>query len=509
MDEKGFAVGYKNLDQLHGRLRPIMLRRRKEDVEGELPERSDNNYFAQLTEEQEDQYGEHDSIVARLSNLAQKRPLKQEERQRLMIALACMRMACGTPYILDQEIHHSPKLDELEKLLEDLLTDPDCKILVFSEWARMLTLLAERLTKAGIGYAWHTGSVTQKKRREEINRFKEDPQCRLFLATDSAATGLNLQVARVVVNLDLPWNPAKLEQRIARAWRKHQKHPVAVINLVSENTIEHRMLDVLRHKTDLADEVVDGKDKITDMKISAGRGSFMERLDDLLGESESKRPPLEKFTENIITKHPDRVTHLEQRGNTILAVVDSSEEPFASEMQQHLKEHFSDIPPQLEMLDQATFETLQRLAEAGIIQFTQSTKGQIYDSKTDSNKEAIEKQQRQAQSQKNLKTAEEKQRMSQLLADGGFITEALSPLNEELNKTLAAAAITAQIKADDPVSISQISSLQKVYKLPEETIAIIAMLRHERDSLSEQGAKEAMVSAREVIRVVKMVLATE
>ena len=163
--------------------------------------------------------------------------------------------------------------------------------------------------------------------------FIEDPQCRLFLATDSAATGLNLQVARVVVNLDLPWNPAKLEQRIARAWRKHQKHPVAVINLVSENTIEHRMLDVLRHKTDLADEVVDGKGKITDMKISAGRGSFMERLDDLLGERESKRPPLEIFTENILSNHSDRVQHLEQRGNTILAVVDDSDTPLTRELE--------------------------------------------------------------------------------------------------------------------------------------------------------------------------------
>lgn len=509
LDEKGFAVGYKNLDQLNQRLRPIMLRRRKEDVEGELPERSINNYFVQLTEEQEEQYENHRSIVARLSNMAKNRPLKQEERQRLMIALACMRMACDTPYILDQDIRQSPKLDELENLLEELFTDPDCKILVFSEWARMLTLLAERLTKAGVDYAWHTGSVTQKKRREEINRFKEDPQCRLFLATDSAATGLNLQAARVVVNLDLPWNPAKLEQRIARAWRKHQKHPVTVINLVSEGTIEHRMLDVLRHKTDLADEVVDGVGKITDMKISAGRGSFMERLDDLLGESEPKRPPLEKFTENIIAKHPERVTHLEQRGNTILAVVDSSDEPFASEIQQHLKEHFNDTPPQLEMLDQATFNTLKRLAEAGIIQFTQPPKGQIYASETAINTEAKEKQRRKAQSQKNLKAAEEKQRMSQLLADGGFITEALAPLSEALNKTLAAAAIAAQIKTDDPVSISQIASLQKAYKLPEEITATISMLRHERDSLSEQAAIDAMASARAVIRVVKTVLATE
>ncbi|RUM94119.1 MAG: hypothetical protein DSZ28_04825, partial [Thiothrix sp.] len=265
----------------------------------------------------------------------------------------------------------------------------------------------------------------------------------------------------------------------------------------------------LRHKTDLADEVVDGIGKITDMKISAGRGSFMERLDELLGESEPKRPPLEVFSESITTKHPDKVKHLEQHGNTLLAVVDSSDKSLATEMKQHLKEQFNDIPPQLEMLDQATFETLQRLAKAGVIQFTQPVKGQIYDSKTDTNKEAKEKQRREMRYQEKLQLAEEKQRMSQLLADGGFIAEALAPLNEALNKTLAAAAIAAQIKADDPISISQISSLQNTYKLPEETTATVAILRHERKSLSEQAAIDAMASAKVVMRVINEALAAE
>ena len=67
----------------------------------------------------------------------------------------------------------------------------------------------------------------------EINTFKSDPGCRVFLSTDSGAAGLNLQNASVVINCDLPWNPAKLEQRIARAWRKHQTRAVTVIHLVS------------------------------------------------------------------------------------------------------------------------------------------------------------------------------------------------------------------------------------------------------------------------------------
>jgi SNF2 family DNA or RNA helicase len=88
--------------------------------------------------------------------------------------------------------------------------------------------------------------VPQDRRRAEIARFKRDPDCRLFLSTDSGSVGLNLQIASSVINLDLPWNPAKLEQRIARAWRKNQMWTVDVINLVTEDSIEHVMLRCCR-----------------------------------------------------------------------------------------------------------------------------------------------------------------------------------------------------------------------------------------------------------------------
>jgi SNF2 family DNA or RNA helicase len=109
----------------------------------------------------------------------------------------------------------------------------------------------------GVDVAWHTGSVPQQRRRAEIMRFKQDPACRLFLSTDSGSVGLNLQAASAVVNVDLPWNPAKLEQRIARAWRKHQTRSVTVINLISENSLEQRMLETLSNKQALADGVLD------------------------------------------------------------------------------------------------------------------------------------------------------------------------------------------------------------------------------------------------------------
>ena len=137
-----------------------------------------------------------------------------------MGALGCMRMLCDTQFILDKETRTSPKLDELKEIIETALQEPENKIIIFSEWIGMLTLIREHLIENKIGHAWHTGKVPQKKRRLEIKAFKTDPDCKIILCTESGGAGLNLQNASIVINCDLPWNPAKLEQRIARAWAR-------------------------------------------------------------------------------------------------------------------------------------------------------------------------------------------------------------------------------------------------------------------------------------------------
>ncbi|MGO8925947.1 MAG: DEAD/DEAH box helicase, partial [Limisphaerales bacterium] len=222
LDDRGRPAGYRNLDKLHERIKPHMLRRRKADVETELPERSDRNFFVPLSAEQQGEYDEHEGVVARLAAIAKRRPLTQQEQDKLLRHLNMMRMVCDTDYILNPEHRACPKLAELEKLLEECRDNLEVKVIVFSEWQRMLELARESCGRLNLGFAWHTGTVPQKRRRAEINAFKSDPLCRVFLSTDSGAAGLNLQNASVVINCDLPWNPAKLEQRIARAWRKHQ-----------------------------------------------------------------------------------------------------------------------------------------------------------------------------------------------------------------------------------------------------------------------------------------------
>ena len=187
-DERGRPEGYRNLDVLHERIKPFLLRRRKVEVETELPERTNHNHFVALSELQKQNYAPHEQQVLRLVNIALRRPLTKQEQEKLQRELAMMRMICDTNYILDPEDRTCPKLAELERLLDDC-AENDAKVIIFSEWQRMLELVRDLCMAKGIGYAWHTGSVPQQRRRAEINAFKSDPACRAFLSTDSGATG--------------------------------------------------------------------------------------------------------------------------------------------------------------------------------------------------------------------------------------------------------------------------------------------------------------------------------
>ena len=119
--------------------------------------------------------------------------------------------------------------------------------------------LAE-LDKLGIGYSALSGSVPSEKRKALMDEFWGNPDCRVFLSTDAGSTGLNLQIASLIINLDLPWNPAVLEQRIGRIYRIGQKRNIQVINMISKDSFEERMLATLDFKASLSDGILDGGD---------------------------------------------------------------------------------------------------------------------------------------------------------------------------------------------------------------------------------------------------------
>jgi hypothetical protein len=392
LDDRGRPTGLRNLDQLHARIKPYLLRRRKTEVETELPERTDRNYFVRLSDRQADAYAPHARIVQRLLKIAEHRPLTKEEVEKLLREMAMMRMICDTNYILEPGDRTCPKLAELEKILDEC-RENDAKVLVFSEWERMLELVRERCEQHGFGYAWHTGSVPQQRRRAEINAFKTDPACRVFLSTDSGATGLNLQSASVVINCDLPWNPARLEQRIARAWRKHQTRAVTVINLISELTIEHRMLETLSLKQAVAESVLDKAGAVKEIKIRSGRQSFLERLRQLITPADAlraataaplKKPalpadPAEAFACRAREIINGAIVRCEERypqtglHSVLVVVVERDAAQWRDKLGSLHGEIFGPgktdplAPTQLEVIDRATDEALQRLIAAGLL----------------------------------------------------------------------------------------------------------------------------------------------
>ena len=134
-------------------------------------------------------------------------------------------------------------------------------------------------------------------------------------------------MANAVINLDLPWNPAKLEQRIARAWRKGQKSVVTVINFVTENSIEHSILHLLSQKQTLADGVLDGVEDYSKIAIPSGRTALIERMQAALDGRKPIQikplPPEEALVEDIRARHGLQLLHAELRAERLVVVLDA------------------------------------------------------------------------------------------------------------------------------------------------------------------------------------------
>ena len=303
VDEKGKVLGYKKLDRLRNNLKPVLLRRTRQSVLDDLPPRTTEIVRIPPTEEQAELHGAHMRIA---SMIARKPFISEMDLLRLQKALLMCRMSADSTFLVDKQVPaYSSKLERLAELLEQLFAEPDRKAVMFSEWTTMLNLVEPILGKLGLDYVRLDGSVPQKKRPPLVDRFQNDPDCRLFIATNAGATGLNLQAANTVINLDLPWNPAVLEQRVGRAHRMGQKQPVQVFVLVTEETIEEKLLSVLSGKHELAMAALDVDSDVSQVKLHSGIEELRQRLEVLLGArpeapvDESQRQQIERESERL------------------------------------------------------------------------------------------------------------------------------------------------------------------------------------------------------------------
>jgi superfamily II DNA or RNA helicase len=264
-DANGKLIGYQNLELVRTSLQSVMIRRLKREVLKQLPERVDKNFFVPLTSQQTEIHVEQADIVTKLvAKWKRHRFLCDADQKRLMAALATMRMVSDNTWLIDHKTRFGPKTEELETLIRELVIEGGEKVVIFSQWLRMNELVQEILNRNDISYVHLNGSVPSKNRKALMSRFKDDPDCKVFLSTDAGGVGLNLQSGSVVINMDIPWNPAVLEQRIARVHRMGQKNNVRVVNFISKDSIEERILDLLRFKSSLCTGALDadGADQV-------------------------------------------------------------------------------------------------------------------------------------------------------------------------------------------------------------------------------------------------------
>lgn len=279
--KKGKILGYHNLDRLHEKLKTLVIRRRKEEVLSDLPDEVVNNYYIDLHDKQRKIHGGYAQALLPLLNKKYLTPIDLRRIQELLLK---MRMVCNSTYLIDRKTHISPKLNELEGVVDELVLQSGRKMVIFSEWTTMTFLIARHLSEVGISFVELSGKVPVKKRQALIDEFTQNPECKVFLSTDAGGVGLNLQAADCVVNFELPWNPARLNQRVGRVNRIGQKSRcVNVVNLIAKDSIEEKILAGIQLKTDLFKGVFEGGTDMVEFSHEK-RTELLNQLRKMIGE---------------------------------------------------------------------------------------------------------------------------------------------------------------------------------------------------------------------------------
>ncbi|MFS0765486.1 SNF2 helicase associated domain-containing protein [Peribacillus phoenicis] len=254
---------YSNLSrkQISRRIRPFLLRRMKEDVLGELPEKIESLESVELLPDQKKLYG---AYLAKLRHDTLKHLDKdtlRKNRIRILAGLTRLRQICCHPALfVDGYKGSSAKYEQLMQIVEES-KHSGRRVLVFSQFTKMLQIIGRDLAIKGQPFFYLDGQTPSKERVEICNRFNAGERDIFLISLKAGGTGLNLTGADTVILYDLWWNPAVEEQAADRAHRMGQKNAVQVIKLIARGTIEEKMNELQEKKRHLIEEIIDPGDK--------------------------------------------------------------------------------------------------------------------------------------------------------------------------------------------------------------------------------------------------------
>ncbi len=246
-------------DQLHRLVKPFILRRRKDEVLKELPEKTEVTLTVELSDEERNFYEalRRNALESLLAEKNEGHPGQQHLR--ILAELMKLRRAACHPSLADPstKLRDSSKLQLFGEVVSELL-DNGHKALVFSQFVGHLKILAEYLKKQKITYQYLDGSTPGKKRQAAIDAFQNGEGDLFLISLKAGGTGLNLTAADYVIHTDPWWNPAVEDQATDRAHRIGQTRPVTVYRLIAQQTIEEKILKLHSQKRDLADSLLAG-----------------------------------------------------------------------------------------------------------------------------------------------------------------------------------------------------------------------------------------------------------
>ena len=267
----------KTLEALRARIRPFVMRRKKEDVAQELPPKTEQTLFVQFGRSQLGLYNRilktaKDEIKGRIEEVG-----LEKSQMTILAALTRLRQVCCDPRLLGlpdaSTLPPSAKVEAFKELMTDSVGSGR-KVLVFSQFVEMQKLLGEALGELKIPYLWLHGGT--KNREELVQQFQSKSGPPVFLISLKAGgSGLTLTEADTVVHYDPWWNPAVEDQATDRAHRIGQDKPVMVYRLVCEDTVEQKMVELGAHKREVAESAL-GRD------VTAGKKLTMDDVEALL-----------------------------------------------------------------------------------------------------------------------------------------------------------------------------------------------------------------------------------
>ncbi|MDM0469027.1 DEAD/DEAH box helicase [Clostridium perfringens] len=255
-----FILDESNLSELKSLITPFILRRLKEDVLSELPEKLEKKYLVEMKGKQKQLYSFY--IKAIKNQLNENKSFEKSGRDKinLFAYLTKLREICLDPsLVVPDYTGGSSKLTVVKEIVKDA-SESGKKILLFSQFTSVLQKIEEDFKKEDISYLYLDGGTSAKDRVERVKKFNEDSNIKVFLISLKAGgVGLNLTSASVVIHFDPWWNPAVEDQATDRAHRFGQENKVEVIKLVAKDTIEEKIVLMQEDKRELIQSLMDGK----------------------------------------------------------------------------------------------------------------------------------------------------------------------------------------------------------------------------------------------------------